>query len=245
LTDAAGGQHDGGREHRADAVPAARPDHVQRHAAHRAGPAVAPGGAGQHVQHQRVLDDLDARIGVHGRELGHERAGDLGPGGVAPGVRDAVGVVAALAGQAERAVGLGVEHRAAGDQLADARRSLGDQHLDGPRVAQADAGLEGVAQVRRRGVGGVERRGDAALRPDRRPGHQLPLGHQQHARHAGAQLQGRGQPGDAGPDHHRVGVRGPPRCGGGEPAREARRHSPAPASRTASFAPDPRSPRTG
>ena len=96
---------------------------------------------------------------------GDERPLDLGAGGVAAGVRDAVAVVAALAGQRELA-GLGVvEDRAQRDQLAHGVRALGDERADGLLVADAGAGDEGVAQVLVGGVTRSERGGDAALRP--------------------------------------------------------------------------------
>ena len=111
-----------------------------------------------------------------------------------------------------RAVGRRVEHRAAGDQLAHARRALGDQHLDRARVAQPGAGDERVLQVRGGRVGRVQRRGDAALRPDRRPRRERVLGDQQDARHAGAQLERGGQPGDARADDDRVRLDDPARA---------------------------------
>jgi hypothetical protein len=109
LAHPAGGQHDRAGQHRADAVRAALAEHVQ---AHPGGPAV---GAAEQVEHQRVLDQRDA--GVAGDRL-LQRALHLGAGRVAAGVHDPVAVVAALPGQRQAAVRVGVEHRAALDQLA-------------------------------------------------------------------------------------------------------------------------------
>ena len=53
-----------------------------------------------------MLDHLDAGVVAHRLERRDERAGDLGAGGVAAGVRDAVAVVAALAGQRDLAGGV-------------------------------------------------------------------------------------------------------------------------------------------
>ena len=66
----------------------------------------AAAGARDQVEHQRVLDDLDPRVGVDG---GDQRALDLGAGRVASRVRDPVAEVAALAGERELAGGGVVE----------------------------------------------------------------------------------------------------------------------------------------
>ena len=119
LADAAGGEHHGAAERGADAVARPLADDVQADAAGPAGAAVGVRRAGEHVEDERVLDHLDARVVAHGLEGGDERAGDLGAGGVAAGVHDPVGVVAALAGQQHLAVGAGVEVRAERDQVVD------------------------------------------------------------------------------------------------------------------------------
>ena len=71
----------------------------------RPGRPSASGRAGEHVEDERVLDDLDARVVADRLDLRDERAGDLRARGVAARVRDPVGVVAALAGQRDGAVG--------------------------------------------------------------------------------------------------------------------------------------------
>ncbi len=113
--------------------------------------------------------------------------------------------------------GAAVEHGAPRDQLADARRALGDQHLDRARVAQAGARDQGVLQVRGRRVRRVERRRDAALRPDRRTRRQRVLGDEQDPRHPGAQLERGGQAGDPRADDDGVRLHGPARRGRREP----------------------------
>ena len=102
---------------------------------------------------------------THPVQRGDQRAGDLGAGGVAAGVRDAVAVVAALAGQLDLAPGVAVELRPERDELAHPVGALGHQDAHRLRVAQPDPGHEGVVEVLLRGVLRVERRGDAALRP--------------------------------------------------------------------------------
>ena len=69
-------------------------------------PQARPVGVAQQVEHQRVLDQPDPRVAVHG---GVQRPLHLGAGRVAAGVHDPVGVVAALAGQHQRAVRVAVE----------------------------------------------------------------------------------------------------------------------------------------
>ena len=56
-------------------------------------------------------------------QRGDERAGDLGAGGVAAGVRDPVAVVPALAGQLDLAAGVAVELGTERDELAHPRRA--------------------------------------------------------------------------------------------------------------------------
>ena len=104
---------------------------------------------------------------ISGRPLdgGDEGPLDLGAGGVAAGVRDAVAVVAALAGQRQLAVGVVVELGAERDQLAHGVGALGHQDPDRLDVAGARAGDEGVVLVLLGGVAGPEGRRDAALGP--------------------------------------------------------------------------------
>ena len=198
LAEAAAGEHDGPAAHRADAVALALAHHVQG----EPGDAAVVGE--QQVDGEGVLDHLD--LG-RPRDRGDQRALDLGPGGVAAGVRDPVAVVAALAGQAELAVGVVVEVGAERDQLADRLGALGDQHPDRLRVAGAGAGDQGVALVLRRGVAGAERGGDAALRPLGGARVEHVLGDHEDLVDLSAQPQRRGQAGDAGADHDDVGGR--------------------------------------
>ncbi len=117
LAEPAGGEHDGAREHRADAVALPSPSTCRvRPATARAR---ARGGPRSRSSTSGVLDDLDLGVGAH---RGDERALDLEPGRVAAGVHDPVAGVAALAGQREvAAVGGAVEGSAQGRQLAHAR----------------------------------------------------------------------------------------------------------------------------
>ena len=221
LPDPARRQHDGGRQHGADAVPRARAPHVQGHAA--GAPCAGRVRFGrQHVQHQGVLHDLDARVVPHGLDLRDQRPGDLRARGVAAGVRDPVGVVAALPGERDVAVGRLVEDRPARHELAHARRPLGDQDLHRLGVGQATARGERVREVRLGRVGRVERGGDAALRPHRRPRQEPALRHQQHPRHVRAQLERRRQARDPRADDYRVGLGRPAGRRGGEGTCEAR-----------------------
>ena len=156
LAEPAAGQHHGAAQHRADAVALALAHHVQGDA----GDAAVR--AGDQVEHERVLGDVDVGGGVH---RGDQGPLDLRAGGVAAGVRDPVAEVAALAGQRQLA-GLGVvEDRAQRDQLADRVRPLGHQHPDRLLVADAGAGDERVVQVLVGGVAGTECGGDPALGP--------------------------------------------------------------------------------
>jgi len=143
LAEPAGGEHDRAAVHGADAVVLALAEHVQG----QAGDAAVRGT--EEVDGQGVLDDLDLRRPLH---RGDQGALDLRAGGVTAGVRDAVAVVAALAGQAEVAGGVVVEVRAELDELADRGRAVGDQDADGFLVARAGPGDQGVALVLVRGV---------------------------------------------------------------------------------------------
>ena len=144
-------------------------------------------------------------------------------GGVASGVRDAVAVVPALAGQQDLAGGVAVELRAEGDELAHARRALGDQRGDRLDVAEADPGHQGVVQVLLRGVGRVHGGGDPALRPGRRALVEHRLGDEQDGVDLRPQPQRGGQPGDARADHDDVASMTQPGRRGVQPAREVQR----------------------
>jgi hypothetical protein len=222
LAHAAGGQHHRAGQDRADAVLGALAENVQGETAR------ATVGRAQQIQHQGVLDPADPRVPP---DRLVQCALHLGTGSVAARVHDPVGAVATLAGQHQRAVRVAVEHGAQAHQLPHPGRALLDQHPHGGRIAQADARDLGVEGVRLRSVQRVEHRGDAALRPPRGPVVDVDLGDHRDVQARLAQMQRRGQPGDAGTDHQDVGGLGPPRLGGGEPAGQRRkirgmRHAP-------------------
>ena len=75
-----------------------------------------------------MLDDLDRGIRCHG---GHERAFDLGAGGVTAGVSDPAPHVAALAGQLQLPGKITIELRTSVDQLGYLIWALGDEHAHG------------------------------------------------------------------------------------------------------------------
>ena len=129
--------------------------------------AVGQRGGGQQVHHHGALNDLDAWVIANGIELGDERAADLGSGGVAACVHDAVAVVAALARERDVAVRGGVEVRAARHEFADSVGAFGDERAHGLLAAQPRPGNQGVVEVLLRGVFRIQRGGDAALRPHR------------------------------------------------------------------------------
>ena len=138
LAEAAGREDDDRGQGRADAVALARAHDVQGDALRR------PRCVAQQVEGEGVLDDLDAGVELHGR---HQRPRDLGSGGVAARVRDAIAQVTALAGQRDGAARIDVEVRADLDEVAHGRGPLGDEDPDGLLVAQPDSGDEGVVQV--------------------------------------------------------------------------------------------------
>ena len=156
-----------------------------------------------------MLDDLDARVGLHAVQRLDQGPADLAAGRVAAGVGDPVTVVAALAGQQDLAGRVAVELRTQGDQLADPLRALGDEGGDRRDVAEPDAGHEGVVQVLLGRVRRVDRRGDAALRPGGRALVEHRLGDEQDRVDLLAEPQSGGQPGDAGADDDDVDVGGP------------------------------------
>ena len=106
-----------------------------------------------------VLEELDVGMRLHALQ---QRPLDLAPRHVG-GVHDAVGRVAALAPEVERAVGGAVEVGAERDELAHAAGSLADHHLHHVRVAEAGAGHERVGDVVGRVVVRVHHGRDAAL----------------------------------------------------------------------------------
>ncbi len=204
LAHPAGGHHDRTGQDGPDAVVGALAEHVQ---CHSGGPA---GRVAEQVEHECVLDQPDPRVAVHGRM---QRPLHLGPGRVAAGVHDPVGVVAALAGQHQRAVRVAVELGAPAHQFAHPGRALADQHVDRGRVAQPDSGHERVLGVRLGRVQRVEHRRDATLRPARRAVVDVDLGDDRDVQAGLAQVQGGGQSGDPGTDDDHVGRLGPARLG--------------------------------
>ncbi len=174
LPEPARGEHHCTAVDRAHSVALTLTHHVQRHASD---PTAL---AGDQVEDQGVLDDLDVRGGMH---RGDERALDLGAGGIPTGVRDPVAVVPALPGQGQlTGVGL-VEDGAELDQATDCVGTLRDEGADRVLVAQAGAGDQGVVKVLVGGVSGPEGGGDPALRPLGRPGGEDVLGHHHHRAH--------------------------------------------------------------
>ena len=156
LTEAPGGQDDHRRECGADTIALALAHDVQRHALG------SPVFVAQQVQDERTLDELDA--GVEG-DRSHERPRDLGAGGIATGMGDAIAMVSALASQSDGSGGIQVKVGTEANEIADAVGALGDERLHRIDIAQTGARDEGVVQMLLGGVVVRERRGDAALRP--------------------------------------------------------------------------------
>ena len=115
--------------------------------------------------------------------------------------------------------GVTVELRPSGDQLGHLVGPLADQHPYGLLDAQTGAGHQGVVDVLLDGVALGLDRGDPALGPVRRPGRHHVLGHHHDLAQVPA-LQGGGQPGDAGADHHHVHLADPAGRLGGQPLRQ-------------------------
>ncbi len=225
LPETAGREHDRAGTHGADAVAAALAEDVQRDAG---GPTAgdARGCGPEQIEHEGVLDDLDAAraatenrgaVGLDGCE---QRPRHLQPGRVAAGVRDAVAVVAALPGQREAAVGPAVEGGAEGGELPHPLRALGDQRPDGGLVADTDPGDQGVDEVLLGVVVRSERRGDPALRPPGGTGVEHGLGDQDDVPSRRTQVQRGREAGDTRADDHDVGQHRPTRRGGPQPQRQ-------------------------
>ena len=212
LAETTGGEHHGPAVDRADAVADPLADHVQGH------PRDAPVLGEQQVDREGVLDHLDL-----GRSLDRGDQGplDLGPGGVAAGVRDPVAVMAALPGQRQLTVGVVVEVGAERDQLADRLGTFLDEDAHRVEVAGARPGHEGVELVLLGGVPRAERGGDATLRPLGGAGREHVLGDHQDLPDPIAQPECRGEPGDARADDHDIGRRRPAGVGCRQPAGEA------------------------
>ena len=90
-----------------------------------------------------------------------------------------------------------------GDELADPAGPLGGDLRDDVRIAQALAGLEGVARVGLGAVALAERRGDAALGEVRIGLRELGLGEDRHPAEPGG-LEGEDQPGQPRAQHQEV-----------------------------------------
>ncbi len=214
LAEAPGREHHGARVHRADPVALPLAHHVQ------AEPGGAAVRAAQQVEHQRVLDHLEARVSV--RRLLQRRdkcAGYLGSGGITAGVRDAAPQVTSLAREGDRPVASLVEPRAHFDEAPHRRRAFGHEHPGRRLVAQAAARRERVAEVLARRVARAERGGDPALGPSGRPGVGQGLGDKQHAARP-ARRQRRREARDAGPGDHDVRTDRPARRCGRQPGRD-------------------------
>ena len=91
-----------------------------------------------------MLDDVDTRSVEH---AGHERSLDLGAGRVAAGVRDAIAVMATLAGEREPTVVAAVEARTELDEIAHRCRTLANEQADRRLIAHPRAGDDGVVEV--------------------------------------------------------------------------------------------------
>ncbi len=160
LAQPAGGQHDGTSDDRADAVRGALAQDVQGDAAS------SPVLVAQQIQHQRVFNQPDPRITPDRRV---QRPLHLSARGVATRVDDPIGVMPALAGQHQRAVGVAVERGTQLDEISYPSGTFLDQHVDRRGVAEADAGHDCVLGMRRGCVERIQDRGDAALGPSGRP----------------------------------------------------------------------------
>ncbi len=203
LAHAAGRQHHRGGVHGAHAVVLALAHHVQRD------PGRAALGVGEQVQHERVLDGAQPT-----RPYGlHERPGDLRARRVAARVRDPAPVVAALAGEVDVALVVGVEVGAGGDQPPYRVGALGDEDPYGLLVTQPRAGHQGVPEVLFGRVALPERGGDAALCPAGGAVVQAGLGDDDGRQASGLAAQGSGQAGHPGADDDHVRGDGPPGSG--------------------------------
>jgi hypothetical protein len=219
LAEAARREDDGAGLRGTDPVDLPLADDVDRRPAH------PPSGVLEQVDDEGVLDDLDARVirdAVQGLDEGPR---DLLAGRIATGVQDAVTMVAAFPGQADRPVAPPVELRTESNQFADPSRPFVDQSCHSGDVAQPHACDERVMQVVAWGVVVGQRGRDTALGPRGGPLGEQGLGDQQHRGTTCAQSQCRGETRDPRPDDDDVGRRRPPRRGRPQPARDVdRRH---------------------
>ena len=215
LAHAAGGEHHRAGQHRADAVLGALAEHVQGD----------PARPGRRRSRSRSSTSACSTSRIHGSRRDRLVQGPLhlGAGGVAAGVHDPVGVVAALAGQHQRAVRVAVELGAPADQLADPGRALARPAPDRGRVAQPDPGDQGVARRARPGVSSGS--STAAMPPCAHrvePSSMLTLVTTVTCRPASRRCSAAGQPGDAGADHDHVGGLRPAGLGRGQVPGQAR-----------------------
>src|SRR5690348_8712732 len=96
------------------------------------------------IEHARALEHLHA---TRVADAGDERACDLRTRAITVRVYDAAPRMRSLTAELEVAPRLEVEACAGGLQLAHARRSLGNEHLDGAGIAQRGTGSEGIVAV--------------------------------------------------------------------------------------------------
>ena len=221
LAEAAGGQHDRGRGHRADPQHPVLADEAGHDPADRAAvvtghpgqDATRPGDraavAGQGVQHDAVRQDLDPA----GQQGGAEHPVHLRADRVPPGSDDPVAAVPALQVQ------LGaLQPGPAGSQPGDLAGRLGDQRRHGRRIAQARARVERVPLMQRRAVPRTDGGGQASLGQWRRAPADPALAEQQHSAAVTGRGQRRGDARSPRAHHHHVRVEGPAQCRPGQAA---------------------------
>ncbi len=230
LADPARREDHGRRQRRADAVPAALADDVQRDAADRPG---APVGVGAAVS--RSSTSACSMTSMPGSERTASSCATSAREISAPVASPPACAIRSAWWPPSRVSAIppsgAVSNRApSADELPHPVRPLGDQDLDGRGVAQPGAGDQGVREVRAGAVLGVQRRGDAALRPHRGPRRERTLGDQQHPAAPGCAAAAR---------------RSAPRCRSRRrsrrPARSSRRRAPPAAARAQRCAAPPRS----
>ncbi len=196
----------------------------------RGGDQAGHGGRVQHreARHRSVRRAQHVQGGVSGQHGDAAVAGcrqqgplDLGAGGVAPGVHDAEGAVAALAGAGQGAVGAGVEPGAGAAQPLDGVRAVRDDLFDRVLFAESGSGCVGVLRVPPDGVPGLVRGGQhdghAALGVAGVAVTGVALGHHQDPQPEFDGGEGGGEAGDAGPHHHEVRASLPARVGHSPP----------------------------
>ena len=128
---------------------------------------------------------------------------NLGAGGVAMRVQNAITAVRAFAGQHQLAV-FAIEIGAPAQQLVDALRTLFHQHARGFAMHEAVARVHGVVEVQGHIFVAAHGNGDAALRVMRVRFAQRFLGDDQDARSIRCQSDGRAQAGNARAHDHEI-----------------------------------------